>query len=474
VSNVVESLEDHQDGGAERLKNRGENEVFADETDDLDVHPSTPLFNADDDFNGDFDDDNDVTTLIEYFLFFVCGLGSSLCYISTLSSLVYFKVLYGANSYVYLSLIIYLPFLPISVIQAVWDQHYDKIYQSRRTFLFRGLVGFSLSLLGTIFINISRNSGLASLCGDALLQGFGGAILYGTLNQMATFTGRGNGQRLKAIILAGVQSSALVVLGVGLTSGFKSHNGERFSRFILSIVAIETVCFVAFLWLLGAPSIAASMVRRDSSLRQLDQLLDIRQGDRKVKEVHLLINDEPSNEQVPQLQVTELSLRELLKYSKACCWILMITLIPSFLVGSWFTRVLTDWISLAQILFYVRIFSDFTGRLVTIIVPTKSTTSLAWIAILRLVPVVLFFLNSRYPHSLSHDYADGFSILLVGIIAFLSGYLVTGCFQLAPQSMPWEFRPTNLSKQASVLTVAFSFAAVGGLVSSLILIAFDL
>eukprot|EP00588_Corethron_pennatum_P005468 CAMPEP_0194289908 /NCGR_PEP_ID=MMETSP0169-20130528/40148_1 /TAXON_ID=218684 /ORGANISM="Corethron pennatum, Strain L29A3" /LENGTH=349 /DNA_ID=CAMNT_0039037339 /DNA_START=165 /DNA_END=1211 /DNA_ORIENTATION=+ len=334
AANVVESLEDRQDGGAERLKNCGENEVFADENDYVDAHPSTTLVNADGGFNGDIDGGNaDVTTLIEYFLFFVCGLGSSLCYISTLSSLVYFKVLYGANSYVYLSLAIYLPFLPISVIQAVWDQHYDKIYQSRRAFFFRGLVGFSLSLLGTIFIEISRNSGLASLCGDALLQGFGGAILFGTLNQMAAFTGRGNGQRLKAIILAGVQSSALVVLGVGLTSGFKSHNGERFSRFLLSIIVIETVCFVAFLRLLGAPSVAASMVRRDSSLIQLDQLLNI--SDRNVKEVHLLIDDETTNEQVAQLQVTELSLRELLKYSKACCWILIITLIPSFLVGSW-------------------------------------------------------------------------------------------------------------------------------------------
>ena len=63
-------------------------------------------------------------------------------------------------------------------------------------------------------------------------------------------------------------------------------------------------------------------------------------------------------------------------------------------------------------------------------------------------------------------YYDILFILLTAVIAFMSGYLVTGCYQLAPKCIPEKLRDENLAKQASFLTVAFSIAAVGGLCTS--------
>jgi hypothetical protein len=454
------------------------------------------------------DDDDDTTTLLEQVLFFGCGVGSSLCYIATLSSLVYFKILYGPDSFVDLNLAIYLPLLPISLAQARWDQYYDQQYRSRRTFVVRGMVGFGLSLLGTLQM-IHHSMSLQSLIGNALLQGIGGAILYGTLNQMASFVGRGEQttNRLKATVSAGVQASALVVLAVSLATGFGTeHSADNFPLFLWSIVLLEGMFFAMFLWLLLArPSVAASMSRRDSSIRYsmmmpeevIGGLSDDDDDDDDANanlEAPLLLMEStpplhrrlfPEDQQQPQArrrrrqqqqQQVGLSFWDLCKCTQACCVVLIVTLAPSFLVGSWFTRVQTDWIQLAQVLFYVKIGADFIGRLATIVLPPRNITCLTWTVTLRMIPVLLFFVNARggLLFSNNSEYSDLLSIVLVAVIAFLSGYLVTGCFQLAPQGLPCDLRATNLAKQASLLTVAFSIAAIGGLLSSFTLIAIGL
>jgi len=58
-------------------------------------------------------------------------------------------------------------------------------------------------------------------------------------------------------------------------------------------------------------------------------------------------------------------------------------------------------------------------------------------------------------------------------IAFCSGYLVTSCYQLAPQQLPGtpRVKAANVAKQSSLLTVAFSVSAIGGLVTSFVLVA---
>jgi hypothetical protein len=216
------------------------------------------------------------------------------------------------------------------------------------------------------------------------------------------------------------------------------------------------------------------MIRRDSSIRLLcddddddDPLLDNDNNDTEVP----LIRRSSSEMQ--------LSFAELWTHSRSCCLVLIVTLVPSFLVGSWFTRVQTDWMALAQVLFYVRIGADLLGRLATIIMPPRSIACVTWTAALRLVPVILFFqhANVTTTTSSSSRTSDAISIVLVAVISFFSGYLVTACFQLAPHGLPWEegaAATTNLAKQASLLTVFFSIGAIGGLLSTFALIALGL
>lgn len=126
---------------------------------------------------------------------------------------------------------------------------------------------------------------------------------------------------------------------------------------------------------------------------------------------------------------------------------------------------------------------DFLGRLATLGVlgqqqqgssndnqqsnNTGSLKFIVWTALFRWGVVALFFFNASVKvRALEGFYQDALSIGLVAIIAFLSGYLVTSCYQLAPLQLPEEFRVANATKQASLLTVAFAVSAFAGLLSS--------
>lgn len=469
---------------------------------------------------------------LEQILLFGSGLGSSLSYIATLSSLVYFKVIYGPDSYVDLNLAVYLPLLPVSLLQAKYDIYYDSVFQTRNTFLFRGVVSFVLILYGQINMLLSSSSTgtLTSLIWNATLQGTGGAVLYGTLNQLASFLGTTDEEcrTSKAAISAGVQASALLVLIISVLSGFGiTNNGERFPVFLTLVLAMQVLCLLMFLYLIlnKRSSVTASMVRRDSTLQLDDSLLQpstlpVMEGGGGTLYRH---DDDDDDAQLLQQELQEsllvndedrvsnitLSYWEIWNYSKLCCCILIGTLIPSFLVGSWFTHVETEWIRLPQILFYTRIAADLLGRLATIYVPPTNLRYLAWTCLLRFIPVCFFFAMNHCNSSSSSSSStwnvtstttgigiggivgdgdvgaggtvtvskkrDMVSIGLVAIIAFLSGYLVTGCYQVAPQSLPEELQQSsgnnNLTKQASLLTVAFSIAAILGLLSSFTLVA---
>jgi hypothetical protein len=393
-------------------------------------------------------------SVYELILFFGCGMGSSLCYIATLSSLVYFMMQYGANSYVYLNVAVYFPFVPISLAQARWDQNMDKIYGSVRTFISRGIVGFVLSIAGTLLV--LHVSGPGVLVISAVLQGSGGAVLLGSLNQMSSFVDTTSG-RLKAAVSAGVQASALVILLLSLATDFgSSGSSHNLKTFFTTVTLLELICLVMFLVLMTCRStVATSMLRRDSSILDMDPLLQ-----ESVQERQEVQSATPNQR--------ELSYSKLFEHTWKCCIILLITLIPSFLVGSWFTQVRTHWMQLPQILFYTRIGCDFLGRAATTLVIPKSVKNLSYLSFGRLVPVAMFFINSSIPWQGS----DICSILLVGSIAFLSGYLVTGCFQLAPGMLQSDIRDTNVARQTSLLNVAFSFAAFGGILLSFLLIAF--
>ena len=448
---------------------------------DNEAPPEVPAFNGDSTENDDSSNSAVETTMPPHqqqrqrrrtnsddrltdSMFFLCGIGSSICYIATLSSVVYFEMQYGANSFVYLNLAVYFPLVPIALAQARYDQEYDRQFGSFSTFLVRGVVGFGLSIVGTLMI-LLISSGMVPLIVAALLQGIGGSILLGTFNQMASFVSSASSSsgRLKAAVAAGVQASALVVLALTLITGFGSSGSPEMLRmFFGSVVVLEGVCFGVFLLLINyRSSVTASLLQRDNSMDMYSSvpLLD---DQAETSEGPIEIASPPRS---------ELSFQELWNETKDCCFILVITLIPSFLIGSWFTHVKTNWMVLPQMLFYTRIGADFLGRLATIVIPPTSIQTLSQKSLLRLIPVAIFFFNASGIPTPS-NISDGLSVILVAIIAFLSGYLVTGCFQLAPLQLSDELRQANAAKQTSLLNVAFALAAFSGLMSSFSLVAF--
>jgi len=468
--------------------------------------------------------------LLEQVLFFLAGLGSSIGYIATLSSLVYFEVLFGPNSFVYLNCAVFLPLLPVSLAQAKFDEAYDLLYQTRVTFLVRGVIGYGFVIIGSIgmisFADRHNDDsddkwGLEWVIFWALLQGIGGAVLFGLLNQLASFVGSlhqnvntsSNNvdaidsqsdenetlpKKFKATVSAGIQFSALVVLMASVFSKFGTMNGEYFSRFLMDILLVEVLCFLAFLWLLLArPRIQASMMRRDSSMMEVNPLYFDQEGSQQLTEssrsnhvdddnegynrmIMPLLHSPPSpdsssnnSDRSNESEHAMLTLRELLYHSRLLCLGMALTLVPSFLVGSWFTHVQTNWMELAQILFYVRIGSDLVGRFATILAPPPSLSFAVWTAGLRCIAVVLFFANASSKIPVTPKGRDALSIGLVALIAFCSGYLVTSFYQLAPQQLPGTriTRAANVAKQSSILTVAFSVSAIVGLITSFVLVA---
>jgi hypothetical protein len=493
-------------------------------------------------------------------LFFLAGLGSSVGYISSLSSLVFFQQLFGNNFFVVLNLAVYLPLVPISVAQAMLDQKYDLYFETQRTFVVRAITGYGLAAFGTIqlAVIIARASNHHAhpmwVVTGAFLQGLGGAILYGQLNQLASFVttvgldenldavesdgGRTvtHNRSFKAAVSAGVQASAFVVLLLSYASGFGTMNGDRFPFFLWMILIVMVFCFLCVLWLLLLrPRVRDSMIHRDSTMGWLPEtqtplslsiydnpennnqispleqpLLLTTQGERsnslRVVSSNLLSTNSSTGQ--PELlalgrtqsqatapseydynvniSTSELPFISIWKYSQRCCFVLAMTLIPSFLIGSWFTRIRTQWMELPQILFYVRIGMDLVGRLATVLPTCEVTRSnearhvatsdrdamtwLVWIALSRWIFVILFFVNSSLDIRVLETYQDTLSITLVAAISFLSGYLVTTCYQLAPGELPFTNRTFNVTKQASVLTVAFAFSALSGLLSSFVLI----
>ena len=423
---------------------------------------------------------------LELVLFFFSGLGSSLCYIATLSSLVYYKARYGPQSYIYINLAVYLPLLPVAFAQARYDQDVDRLVGSANAFLCRGIVGYVLSIGALASIPWDADGGLVWVCIPAVVIGAAGAILQGILYQMASFVSSNcvsSTQSLKAAVAAGIQASALISLMVSVGTGF-GHSADDtvhdLRHFNKVICLMETFIFGLFLFLMGySRRVHHAMVQRDSFIslaRAVDERADSISVDESEPETPLLRdseNDEewlldaeeqedPNRPIVPRS--VELTYHQLWKYSSQCCISLLLTLIPSFLVASWFTKVQTDFVMLPQILFYVRIISDFSSRLLTVYKSPASQKELILLACGRLLLVTVFFINatsSIFPHR------DALSIILVGAIAFGSGYLVTGAYQLAPSALPDQYRERNATKQSALLNVGFALSALLGLFVSL-------
>jgi len=141
------------------------------------------------------------------------------------------------------------------------------------------------------------------------------------------------------------------------------------------------------------------------------------------------------------------------------CAILVDTISSSMAVSSWFNRFDGN---LPQVLFYARIFADLLGRPATLCAQ-PSVNTMGALAGLRLIFVPYFFLV------IFRVFPTARVFLITGVLgfSFLSGYIVTLCYQVAPQLVPNTNNATKLLTK--LLNVCFGGAVLFGLLSSLAL-----
>ena len=119
---------------------------------------------------------------------------------------------------------------------------------------------------------------------------------------------------------------------------------------------------------------------------------------------------------------------------------------------------------LAQVLFYVRLVGDIAGRVVPKRLQITSPRLLVTIGLVKLAMVPLVCISIFYPSFL---FGDVGGIFCIGIFWWLSGYLNSCSYLLAPLLVPYSQK----SQASSVMTVAFQSSCFLGLMGASALVA---
>jgi len=395
----------------------------------------------------------------ESILFFVSAAGCTLGSTAVLSLLVYYTDTLGMDSFLSLNLAIYIPLLPITLAQAVYDARFDRDFQSLRSFAFRGVIGYSVSLVCILLLPYTSQS-LTLVSITSLFLGLASAVLHGMLKQMASFVYPDCG-RLPAAVTAGMQASSLMILGVALITGDASRQADL-KKIYFIVAALLVVCWACFqLLLYYSEGVVRSMTLRDSLFRsehgQWDPLEDRESGSLPETVDEEFFEDE------------ELSLGVLWRRTSTLCWLIIVTVASSMSVGAWYNRVESQdpsYNALPQVLFYTRLIADLLARPATLCMKIRSTSFITMLSLLRLSFVPVFFLYASSDLIPKNDAA-----IVVGVFAFAfsSGYVVTACYQLCRRELSEDERCRNLGKQTSLVNVCFSGSVLLGLIFSLVL-----
>ena len=418
---------------------------------------------------------------------------------SVLSNLVFYTLTMGVESYLVLNLSIYGPMLPITIAQTLWDTKFDRTIGSLEAYSFRGTLGFAisfLSLLGMPFINSLKLLLLVSL-----FLGMASAILHGMLKQMASFIYPHCG-RLAAAVAAGMQASALPVLGISLRAKFgRDSNRDGIKMFYFSVAFVLLFCWSCFQRLVSkSVGVDKGMKRKDSYFLLLDQteqdairtttdqpadksfLLPLHTDLEGFNDdSHSLVSTRNDNEALLEYDNErlgdhdsesvggyggatgeELSAWELWHKTKPACLVLIITVASSMSVACWLNRVKSENETnkaFAQVLFYIRLLGDLFGRPATLLIPPTSIADIVLPACIRVGFVPIFFL---YTMTDLIPKSDNAAICGIFIFAFTSGYLATLTYQLAPLLLHEQERERHLTKQAGLINICFSASILIG------------
>merc|ERR1711862_588392 len=290
----------------------------------------------------------------------------------------------------------------------------------------------------------------------SFIMGLSAAIMQGTLLQMAAFISP-DSDLLKVAVSSGFIASGIFILILSFLSGFgRSSSSSGIYHFYESIFVLDIVCFVTFiLLLLFRKVVTKSIIRRDSQIQDntINDMKLIKSNNGIDIELDAEIDDLKTSN-------TSMSYWEVYEVSKLCCFSIFLTVASGSSVGAYFTTVKCVSTTLPQTLFFVHLFGNFFGRPIALFLPVKSDFTLAILSLIRLLLVILFFIAGTaewFPRN------DKLLIILVAVLASMSGYLYTVCLQVAPTKLPLNYEESSLTKQANMLNLFFSASMIFGI-----------
>lgn len=118
------------------------------------------------------------------FAFMFISFGYMLPWTALGSLISYYKYTYSAHFYVKIYCAYYLPGLPMSVLQYLFDEKIDAVYGSQNMFLARGIIGYAA--LAIILFSLLWVDGESTLVGLFALLGLVGWWLHGTASMLAS------------------------------------------------------------------------------------------------------------------------------------------------------------------------------------------------------------------------------------------------------------------------------------------------
>jgi hypothetical protein len=435
--------------------------------------------------------DGDVC-LVDLVLFFCCAVGVSVGWTGILSALSFFSKAYGKSSFLYFNLAVYLPSLPVAIVQTKYDGQCDFKFGSTTAMFFRGVI----AMIGmTVCIGalpyFARNN-LAVCVGLTSVIGLCSAVVYGSFYQIASMI-NSNGW-LQACFAMGYQGSGIVVLSCALSVSFDAEaTDHQVSIYFISIACLEFASLLCFLVLMGHRKLVRSqLIRRDSevalarssTLTRVEIEKDREEEDDGDEEKFKSKSSPPptkSELEQPLLKSSseeelvagnEISYKEIVRYTWPALFALFITVFGALCVLPFYTYVpsSSDNADLSQILFYTKLGSDMLGRPCTVLLrvihtPRRMVTA----ALIRLLFLPLFFIYTFGGDVIPKN--DTLVTIFVGLFAFSSGFINTVAYQQAPTMIPSELRIINGARVANMINTVFHAAVYGGLLVSFVVFA---
>ena len=422
--------------------------------------------------------------------FMLCGMGATCAYTAILSSLVWYKALFGPSIFLLLNIAVYTPALPIMMLQNSFDERYNAMHGVRTAYRFR--VAFCFTCLAGILCLFAseRPPDAGFMVGTTLVVGIFAGVAYGTFYQIISLM---PDPRCNAYFAMGYQGVALLVLVVGLATGFNADAAEGAAIPISAVTGffggcafLQMTCLAAFL------AVDRSSRMYEFALDKKDEvLLSVRSAQqakaKKVKEIarraarakspgtEPLLSTDGSNEIESLLSAEETAVEpckpsltrcEVFYAIWPCAAACSLTICGSIMLFPFYVYMQDSAHNkaLPQVLFFTKLTADAVSRPLTMYLQlVKTPRQLLGLALLRTLFIPVFFL-----YVATDEFGEWnivWLVLAIAIYSFFSGYIITTSYHMAPRMLD----PSLGDDVARIMSLLFQAGLVVALVSALAL-----